>query len=249
MSEEVEEIHAVEDNYVDSEQREEEADLRYDVHDSNFDDATFRSYAQEKFDALLKEMKFRCQRAGLMHYYEANGYDRKCYYMELTAAIIGSASVSGIGAFLLQWNGGTSGTGSMTSRFGLIGLLGAGMSVLLGLLSSGSSKLIPTFSKRAEIHKEAAAGWQSLSRLAKSYRIQLRNPQLRVGDYIRWYDELVRMRESVSRIAMVSINTYKVFEDPGHVYRSLNQKRSLFLQYKKIKSKKPELKCEQEENY
>ena len=42
------------------------------------------------------------------------------------------------------------------SRLGLFGLLGVAVSALLEFASKGSSKLIPTFAKRAEAHKKAA---------------------------------------------------------------------------------------------
>lgn len=209
-----------------------------EVIDGDLDDVRFRAYAKTKFESMLKELQFRCQRASLMHYYEADRYDRKCYYVELTAALIGAISVSGIGAFLLKWTG-SSDTNGMTTRVGLLGLFGTGVSVLLEFASNGSSKLVPTFSARAESHKKAAAGWQRLTRMARSYRVQLRNPKLNVSDYVLWYDELVRMRETVSQIAMVPINTYEAFEDASFIFDMLQRRRSVFVRYQVIKTSHP----------
>ena len=133
------------------------------------DTARFRAYAREKYDDLFEELEFRSQRAAMMHYHEANRYSRKCYYVELIAALLGASSVSGIGVFLFQWDSGSEGMwGASASPLGWLGMLGVVVAALLEFASKGSTKVIPTFSKRCEGHKKAAVGWQRLTRLTRS---------------------------------------------------------------------------------
>ena len=215
------------------------------------EDARYRAFAREKYDDLFEELEFRCQRAAMMHYYEANTYSKHCYYMELAAALLSAASVSGIGAFLLKWTSSSSGSVAATassssaitaSRLGLFGLLGVAVSALLEFASKGSSKLIPTFAKRAEAHKKAAVWWQKLTRLTRSRRIQLRCPSLSVEDYVAWYADLVRQRQMVSTIAMVPSATYRAFNDPARVFAAIRRRRDMFQRYQQMFQGKLEVK-------
>lgn len=200
------------------------------------ENAQYRAFAREKYDDLFEELEFRCQRAAMMHYHEANRYSKHCYYMELAATLLGAASVSGLGGFLLKWTspGSVTSSSSTTSRLGLFALLGATVSALLEFASKGSSKLIPTFAKREATHKKAAVWWQKLTRLTRSRRIQLRNPSLSVDDYVVWYDELVRQRQLVSAVAMVPSATYRAFNDPARVFAAIRRKRDMFLRYQEM---------------
>nr|KAG5705571.1 hypothetical protein BaRGS_034769 [Batillaria attramentaria] len=204
-----------------------------DKHLKDPDSTSYRNVRQREYDDLFEELEFRSQRAAMMHYHEANRYSRKCYYMEVTAALLGTASVSGVGACLLQWNSGGE-AGLISSRLGLCGLFGAVVSLLIELAGKGSTKLIPSLNKRLVAHKKAAVGWQRLTRLTRSYRIQLRNPDLDVRDYVAWYAELVAMRQEVSKIAMVPSSTYREFNDPGRVFAALRRKRNMFLRYQEM---------------
>lgn len=201
---------------------------------------TFRDYAREKYYDLFEELEFRSQRAAMMHFHEATQYSRKCYYMEVTAALLGAVSVSGVGACLLQWNSGGE-AGVMSSRLGLFGLLGVVVSAVIEIAGKGSTSLIPTLNKRLVAHKKAAVGWQRLTRLTRSYRIQLRNPALQVRDYVTWYAELVHMRQEVSKVAMVPSATYRQFNDPGRVFAALRRKRTMFLHYQEMHEGKVEV--------
>lgn len=201
--------------------------------------AQFRAQAKEQYDVLFHEMEFRALRAALMHYHDASSYNRNCYYLEVAAAVIGAASISGLGALLLKWNSGglaafTRTTSTTATKVGLLGLLGVVVSALLEFVSKGSSGLVPTFGKRGDAHKLAAAGWQRLTRLARSRRIQLQSPAADVSDYQTWYEELVGMRQEVSEIAMVAKATHRAFNDAGRVYVFTKRKQAMFLCYKEM---------------
>ncbi|XP_076469077.1 uncharacterized protein LOC143299652 [Babylonia areolata] len=195
--------------------------------------AQYRKYAMEHYDDLLEELEFRSQRAAMMHYHEANRYSRRCYYLEVMAALLGAASVSGIGAFLVKWCG-SSGTCPSASRAGALGALGVVLASLLEFGSKGSSSLLPSLCKRCEGHKKAAVGWQRLTRLTRSYRIQLRNPALTPDDFMVWYAHLVQQRQKVSAIALVPSATYRAFNDPGRVFSALKRRREMFVLYQQM---------------
>ncbi|KAL8595209.1 hypothetical protein ACOMHN_043362 [Nucella lapillus] len=207
--------------------------------------ARFRAYAMEHYDDLFEELEFRCQRAAMMHYHEANRYSRQCYYLELAAALLGAASVSGIGAFLVKWSGGAvcgGGTSSTASRAGLLGLMGVLLASLLEFGSKGSSKVIPTLCKRCDGHKKAAVGWQRLTRLTRSYRIQLRNPALTTEDFMTWYAHLVQQRQHISAITLVPSATYRAFNDPARIFAALKKRREMFVQYQQMAEGKLDVK-------
>ena len=172
------------------------------------------------------------------------------YYMEVTAALLGATSVSGIGAFLLKCTSSSSSSSSSSSpsssgwtswfslpssrtatRLGLLALLGVALSALLEFASRGSSRLVPTFSRRASAHKDAAVGWQKLGRLTRSRRIQLRDPSLTPGDYAAWYAHLAEQRAAVSAVVLVPSATYRAFSDPARVFAAIRRQRDMFKRY------------------
>ena len=100
------------------------------------------------------EFEFRCKRAATMHYYEASGYDRKIYHMELLSAIIGSISATSVGVYFLKGSSLPSmssistaavSPSSFSGNLGAAGTFGMGVVFILQMLGKGTMKILPSF--------------------------------------------------------------------------------------------------------
>ena len=178
----------------------------------------------------------------MMHYYEASRYDRKIYYMECLSAFIGSMSCTSVGVCLLQkqdislasfsLSSLTSDKGSLNPQsLGSLGAFGIGLVFVLQLLGKGSMKILPSFSRRQQLHVTAAAAWQKLAMKTRSYRIQLDNPKLDVGTYAKWYLDVISAREKLCTIVAVPQSTYTLYSDPRTVMGAMKNRRLMYLKY------------------
>lgn len=193
----------------------------------------YKRQTRGEYEDLMMEFEFRCRRAAMMNYYEASGYEKNIYRLEIVAAFLGTVSVSAVGAWFLPRNSWLSSTSSFESfshlsTVGMVGLAGAG---LVYFFSKGSSRVMPSLSRRAELNIEAGAAWQRLAQTTRSFRIRLDNPKLDVPDYADWYEHLLKEREKLCVKVIIPQATYDRFNDPRLVYRIMKQRRKMFLQY------------------
>ncbi|GFR81128.1 hypothetical protein ElyMa_004061800 [Elysia marginata] len=192
----------------------------------------YKRQTRGEYEDLMMEFDFRCRRAAMMNYYEASGYEKNIYRLEIVAALLGTISISAVTAWCLpksSWLTSPSFENlSQMSTMGIVGMTGAG---LVYFLSKGSSRVIPSLSRRAELNIEAAAAWQRLAQTTRSFRIRLDNPKLDVPDYATWYEQLITEREKLCVKVSIPQATYERFNDPKLVYSIMKQRRHMFLQY------------------
>ncbi|RUS85112.1 hypothetical protein EGW08_007117 [Elysia chlorotica] len=206
--------------------------------DDEDDEKKYMEYKRQtrgEYEDLMMEFEFRCRRAAMMNYYEASGYEKSIYRMEVLAAFLGTVSVSTVAAWFLPKNSWLSPSSSLTehsfSQLGVLGVVGVAGACVAYVLGKGSSRVIPSLSRRAEVNIEAGAAWQRLAQTTRSFRIRLDNPKLDVPDYASWYEQLVTEREKLCVMASIPQATYEKFNDPNLVYGILRQRRQMFLQY------------------
>ncbi|GFN84518.1 hypothetical protein PoB_001102400 [Plakobranchus ocellatus] len=206
----------------------------------HIDENEYSKYKQQtrgEYEDLMMEFEFRCRRAAMMNYHEASRHDNNAYRLEILVAFLGTVSVSSIFAWFLPGNSWlTSPSTGNLSRLGTLGIVGVTGAGLLHLLSKGSSRIIPSLSKRAETYVGAAAAWQRLAQKTRSYRIRLDNPKLDVPDYADWYEGLIAERERLCVMAVIPQTTYDKFNNPRLVYHTMRQRRQMFLQYLQLET-------------
>ncbi|BFZ08989.1 hypothetical protein BsWGS_12028 [Bradybaena similaris] len=190
---------------------------------------SYKLQTRGEYEELMIEFEFRCRRAAMMNYHEASNYDQKVYRMELVAALLGTVSLTTIGAWLLQKQ--TDSWFSNISKLGGVGVVGVVAAFIIEMMSKGSTRIIPSLSRRAQAHVTAGASWQALALKTRSYRIQLDNPKLDVPVYAEWYLDLITQREKLSSMVCIPQPTYIKFNDPSLVFQPLKQRRHLFLRF------------------
>ncbi|KAI8771986.1 hypothetical protein BgiMline_010558 [Biomphalaria glabrata] len=196
---------------------------------------SFKKQAWKDYDRLYAELEFTCQRAAMMHQHEASRYDRKSYYIESAAEIVGGSSVvSGVvGVLKNKMN-------LLTSRTGLAAVVGLPLATGLEFLGKGKGTALPTLHDKAEKHKNSAAGWQRLARLTQSYRILMDDPRYDAVQYAQWYKELVDTQQSIATIVEVPDSIVELFDDPVEVIKPLRKNKRLFQRYMKLQDNKDE---------
>ncbi|KAK3780743.1 hypothetical protein RRG08_050707 [Elysia crispata] len=199
------------------------------------DEKQYKKYKRQtrgEYEDLMMEFEFRCRRAAMMNYYEASGYDKWISRMEIIAAFLGTVSVSAVAAwFAPKTSWFSSSSMESFSQLGAVGMIGVAGACLVYFLGKGSSRVIPSLSRRADVNIAAGAAWQRLAQTTRSFRIRLDNPKLDVPDYATWYEHLLAEREKLCVMASIPQSTYDRFNDPKLVYNILRQRRQMFLQY------------------
>ncbi|KAK3744978.1 hypothetical protein RRG08_037594 [Elysia crispata] len=150
--------------------------------------------------------------------------------MEITAAFLGTISITPVVAcFVPKTSSFSSSFIESFGQLGAVGMIGVAGACLLYFLGKGSSRVIPSLSRRADVNVAAAAAWQRLAQTTRSYRIRLDNPKLDVKDYATWYERMLVEREKLCAMASIPQSTYNKFEDPDLVYDKLIRRRQIFL--------------------
>uniref|UniRef100_A0A0B6Z9G8 SMODS and SLOG-associating 2TM effector domain-containing protein n=2 Tax=Arion vulgaris TaxID=1028688 RepID=A0A0B6Z9G8_9EUPU len=192
----------------------------------------YKLQTRGEYEELMIEFEFRCRRAAMMNYHIASNYDRKVYKMELVAALLGTVSLTTVGAWLLQQN--TDFSFINLSKLGGFGIVGIVAAFFIELLGKGSTRVIPSFSRRAESHVTVGAAWQTLAKKTRSYRIQLDNPRLDVPVYAEWYNDLITQREKLCSQVCIPESIYQLYNDPNRVFHPLKERRQMFLQFMEL---------------
>ncbi|KAH9492983.1 hypothetical protein Btru_022818 [Bulinus truncatus] len=190
----------------------------------------YRLQTREEYEELMMEFEFRSRRMAMINNFEASVYERKAYWSEIIAAFLGTFSVTSLGIWLAQLQSTITSIATFV-QLGSLGILGLIVAFIIQLISKGSERILPSFSKRAEAHIRAGASWQRLAQKAKSFRIQLDNPKLDVNTFSDWYDQLIDQKEKLSSTVIIAQSTFKMLDDPKKVFASIKQQRQMFLQY------------------
>ncbi|KAH9492982.1 hypothetical protein Btru_022816 [Bulinus truncatus] len=193
----------------------------------------FKKHAWREYDQLYAEMEFTCERAAMMHQYEASKFDNKSFYVETAAEIIGASSIASLGVGILKKN-----LNLLTSRMGVAGMVGLPLAAMLEFLGKGKGMALPTLHDKAEKHKKSAAGWQRLAKVTQSYRILMDDPKYDAMQYASWYKELIDTKEELSNIVNVPDSTVQLFDDPAEVIKPLRKNKLLFERYLKLQERK-----------
>ncbi|KAK6993984.1 hypothetical protein BgiMline_010559 [Biomphalaria glabrata] len=190
---------------------------------------SFKKQAWKDYDQLYAELEFTCQRAAMMHQHEASRYDRKSFYIETAAEIVGASSIASLGVGILKKK-----LNLFTSRMGLAAVVGLPLAAGLEFLGKGKGMALPTLHDKAEKHKNSAARWQRLARLTQSYRILMDDPRYDALQYAQWYKELVDAQQEISTIVEVPDSTVELFDDPVEVIKPLRKNKRLFQRYMEL---------------
>ncbi|XP_055883312.1 uncharacterized protein LOC106072044 isoform X1 [Biomphalaria glabrata] len=201
-----------------------------DVGGGETDYYKYRLQTRGEYEDLLTELEFRSRRMAVINNYEAAAYERKAYWTEIIAALLGAFSVTGLGIWLAQLQSTITSVVAFV-QLGTLGIFGLMVAFVVQLISKGSERVLPSFSKRAESHIKAAAAWQRLAQRAKSFRIQLDNPKLDISTFAEWYEQLIEQKEKLSSTIIIAQSTFNLLDDPKKVFAEMKKQRQMFLQY------------------
>ncbi|GFN84516.1 hypothetical protein PoB_001102200 [Plakobranchus ocellatus] len=203
----------------------------------NIEHFEYEQSSKLKYNKMMMEIEFQCEKEAMMNNYEASGLSKKPRIVEIIEDLSDTMSASSVEEWLLSSSSEPSSLPSenfTSNRY--VRMFAVEGAACLSYLLKSSSRFILFFRQQAETYVAAAAAWQHLAQKTRSYLIRLDNPELDVSDCADLYEVLIAEQKQVHGMSVIPQATREIFNDPKLVLDTIKQQRQVFQQYLQLEA-------------